>query len=31
MAQQNTIAVIGAGIIGSSIAYALASEGRRVL
>jgi D-amino-acid dehydrogenase len=31
MAQQNTIAVIGAGVIGSSIACALASEGRRVL
>ena len=31
MAEQNTIAVIGAGVIGSSIACALASEGRRVL
>jgi len=31
MSQQETIGVIGAGVIGTSIAYALAREGRRVL
>ena len=31
MAQQDSIAVIGAGIIGSAVALALAREGRRVL
>lgn len=31
MAGQNTVAVIGAGIVGSAVAYALAREGRRVL
>lgn len=31
MPSQHSIAVIGAGVIGSSIAYALAREGRRVL
>src|SRR5688572_396176 len=31
MAQQETIAVIGAGVIGSAVACALALEGRRVL
>ena len=31
MAQQETIAVIGAGVIGSGVACALAREGRRVL
>jgi D-amino-acid dehydrogenase len=31
MAEQGTIAVIGAGVIGSAIACALAGEGRRVL
>ena len=31
MSEQDTIAVIGAGIIGAAVAYALAREGRRVL
>ena len=31
MAEQDSIAVIGAGVVGSAIACALASEGRRVL
>lgn len=31
MSQQDTIAVIGAGVIGSAVACALAREGRRVL
>jgi D-hydroxyproline dehydrogenase len=31
MGEQDTIAVIGAGIIGAAVAYALAHEGRRVL
>ena len=31
MTQQDTIAVIGAGIVGSAVALALAREGRRVL
>ncbi len=31
MAEQDSIAVIGAGVIGSAIACALAREGRRVL
>jgi D-hydroxyproline dehydrogenase len=31
MAGQDTVAVIGAGIVGSAVAYALAREGRRVL
>src|SRR5262245_7674025 len=31
MAQQETIAIIGAGVIGSGVACALAREGRRVL
>jgi glycine/D-amino acid oxidase-like deaminating enzyme len=31
MGQQDTIAVIGAGVIGTSVALALAREGRRVL
>jgi D-amino-acid dehydrogenase len=31
MSEQDTIAVIGAGIVGAAIAYALAREGRRVL
>jgi D-hydroxyproline dehydrogenase len=31
MAEQDSIAVIGAGVIGSSIAYALAREGHRVV
>ncbi len=31
MAGQNTVAVIGAGIVGSAVAYALSREGRRVL
>ena len=31
MAEQETIAVIGAGVIGSAIACALAREGRHVL
>ena len=31
MAEQESIAVIGAGVIGSAIACALAREGRRVL
>ena len=31
MAGQNSVAVIGAGIVGSAVAYALAREGRRVL
>jgi glycine/D-amino acid oxidase-like deaminating enzyme len=31
MTQQDTIAVIGAGIVGSAVAWALAREGRRVL
>jgi D-amino-acid dehydrogenase len=30
MAEQDTIAVVGAGVIGSAVAYALAREGRRV-
>src|ERR1700733_9735600 len=31
MAQQDTIAVIGAGVIGAAAAFALAREGRKVL
>jgi D-hydroxyproline dehydrogenase len=31
MSEQDTIAVIGAGIVGAAVAYALAREGRRVL
>jgi len=31
MSGQDTIAVIGAGIIGAAVAYALAAEGRRVV
>jgi D-hydroxyproline dehydrogenase len=31
MSQQDTIAVIGAGVIGAAVAYALAREGRTVL
>jgi D-amino-acid dehydrogenase len=31
MRQQETIAVIGAGIVGAAVAYALAREGRKVL
>lgn len=31
MAQQDTIAVIGAGVVGAAAAFALAREGRRVL
>ena len=31
MRQQGTIAVIGAGIVGAAVAYALAREGRKVL
>lgn len=31
MREQDTIAVIGAGIVGAAVAYALAREGRRVL
>jgi D-amino-acid dehydrogenase len=31
MSEQGTIAVIGAGIVGSAVAHALAREGRRVL
>src|SRR5690348_3342592 len=31
MAGQDTVAVIGAGIVGSAVAYALSREGRRVL
>lgn len=31
MSEQDTIAVIGAGIVGAAAAYALAREGRRVL
>ncbi len=31
MSEQDTIAVIGAGVIGAAVAYALAREGRRVL
>jgi D-hydroxyproline dehydrogenase len=31
MSEQDTIAVIGAGVIGTAVAYALAREGRRVL
>ncbi len=31
MAEQDSVAIIGAGVIGSSIAYALAAEGRRVV
>jgi D-amino-acid dehydrogenase len=31
MSEQDTIAVIGAGIIGAAVAYALAREGRRVV
>ena len=30
MAEQDTIAVVGAGVIGSAVAFALAREGRRV-
>src|SRR6202034_4847026 len=29
--EQDTVAVIGAGIVGAAVAYALAREGRRVL
>jgi len=31
MTEQDTIAVIGAGVIGAAVSYALAREGRRVL
>jgi D-hydroxyproline dehydrogenase len=31
MSEQDTIAVIGAGVIGAAVAFALAREGRRVL
>src|SRR5262245_11325490 len=31
MPQQDSIAVIGAGVVGASVAYALAREGRRVI
>jgi glycine/D-amino acid oxidase-like deaminating enzyme len=31
MSEQDTIAVIGAGVIGAAVAFALACEGRRVL
>src|SRR5271167_2902033 len=31
MSEQDTIAVIGAGVIGAAVAWALAREGRRVL
>jgi glycine/D-amino acid oxidase-like deaminating enzyme len=31
MSEQDTVAVIGAGIVGAAVAYALAREGRRVL
>ena len=31
MTQQDTIAVIGAGVVGSAVSLALAREGRRVL
>src|SRR5580658_6201836 len=31
MSEQDTIAVIGAGIVGAAVAYALAREGRRVM
>jgi D-amino-acid dehydrogenase len=31
MSEQDTIAVIGAGVIGTAVAYALGREGRRVL
>ena len=31
MGQQDTIAVIGAGVVGAAAAFALAREGRRVL
>ena len=31
MAGQDTVAVIGAGVVGSAVAYALSREGRRVL
>src|SRR3954467_12328636 len=31
MAEQDSVAVIGAGVIGAAIACALASDGRRVL
>jgi glycine/D-amino acid oxidase-like deaminating enzyme len=31
MSEQDTVAVVGAGIIGAAVAYALAREGRRVL
>jgi D-hydroxyproline dehydrogenase len=31
MSEQDTIAVVGAGIVGAAVAYALAREGRRVL
>jgi D-hydroxyproline dehydrogenase len=31
MSEQDTVAVIGAGIVGAAVAYALAREGRKVL
>src|SRR5271154_4932239 len=31
MPQQDTIAIIGAGVIGAAVAFALAREGRKVL
>ena len=31
MAEQDSIAIIGAGVVGSAIAYALAREGRAVV